>query len=113
MKLVFVYNANAGKVNAAFDIAHKLLSPSTYRCSLCSLTHGIFGEKEAWRKFRESSSLELEFLHKDEFEKLGYEPTSYPVILKLGKPMEVIADSKELSAHSNVESLITLLQGLE
>lgn len=113
MKLVFVYNANAGKLNAAFDMAHKLLSPATYSCSLCSLTHGVFSEKQAWKKFRESSSLEIEFLHKDEFEKQGNEATTYPVILLRGKPMEVVVDAKKLSALPDVESLISLLQALE
>lgn len=113
MKLVFVYNANAGKVNTAFDMAHKLLSPSTYACSLCSLTHGVFSEKQAWKEFRESSSLEIEFLHKDEFEKLGNESVDYPVILQSGNPMEVVVDAQKLSALPDIESLISLLQTLE
>ena len=34
MKLIFVYNANSGKLSAALDIAHKIISPSTYQCRL-------------------------------------------------------------------------------
>ncbi|NJM95354.1 MAG: GTPase, partial [Acaryochloridaceae cyanobacterium CSU_5_19] len=41
-RLIFVYNANSGGINTALDIAHKLLSPSTYRCNLCRLTHDTF-----------------------------------------------------------------------
>ena len=32
--------------NTLTDAAHKLLRPSTYKCSLCQLTHGHFGEKK-------------------------------------------------------------------
>ena len=42
MKLIFVYNAGSGKLNALFDMAHKIVSPTTYECSLCALTHDAF-----------------------------------------------------------------------
>ncbi len=41
--LLFVYNADSGLVAGLFDSAHKLLSPSTYQCQLCTLTHGVTG----------------------------------------------------------------------
>ncbi|MDP5100229.1 MAG: GTPase, partial [Nonlabens sp.] len=73
-KLIFVYNANAGKINSLLDSAHKLISPGTYDCKLCELTYGVFKEDVDWIRFRESvkttnPNLQLEFLHKDEFEK--------------------------------------------
>lgn len=73
-KLIFVYNANAGTINALLESAHKLVSPSTYDCKLCELTFGFFKEHMDWSRFRESvtiqyPNLQLEFLHKDEFEK--------------------------------------------
>lgn len=49
------------------DSAHKLINPESYACSLCALTHGVFSEKEEWTEFKESSSLEMKFLHKDAF----------------------------------------------
>ena len=67
MKLIFVYNADSGALNAVMDGAHKLLSPQTYACDLCSLTYGTFKEKEEWVRFRESVTVPLEFLHRDEF----------------------------------------------
>jgi len=49
---VFIlYNANAGLLNGAFDSIHKIISPSTYQCGLCSITHGYFGAKLAWKNF--------------------------------------------------------------
>jgi len=38
MNLIFVYNANGGLVNSWLDTAHKIVSPSTYSCSLCAIT---------------------------------------------------------------------------
>lgn len=67
-KLVFVYNATSGKVQAWLDVAHKVISPSTYPCKLCNITYGIAKEDETWKKFRESSAVDMLFLHSDEFE---------------------------------------------
>jgi hypothetical protein len=66
-KLLFVYNANSGTFNLLADIGHKILSPDTYSCSLCAVTHGIFKEKQQWRSFVESLPIECVFLHRDEF----------------------------------------------
>ncbi|MCK4705139.1 MAG: hypothetical protein KAT90_06645 [Gammaproteobacteria bacterium] len=67
MKLIFVYNANSGLFNTVSDIAHKVLSPKTYSCNLCALTHGHFKIKQDWVEFLEQIDTELEFLHRDEF----------------------------------------------
>ncbi len=39
--LIFVYNADSGLLNAINDGILKIVSPSTYQCSLCSLTFGV------------------------------------------------------------------------
>ncbi|MDH5387945.1 MAG: GTPase [Gammaproteobacteria bacterium] len=67
MKLIFVYNADSGLFNTVSDIAHKVLSPKTYSCNLCALTHGHFKIKQEWVEFLEQIDTELEFLHRDEF----------------------------------------------
>lgn len=67
MKLIFVYNADSGLFNTATDIAHKILSPKTYSCNLCALTHGYFKIKEDWVDFLEGMEADLVFLHRNEF----------------------------------------------
>ena len=67
MKLIFVYNADSGLFNTVSDIAHKILSPKTYSCNLCALTHGHFKIKQDWVEFLEQIDTELKFLHRDEF----------------------------------------------
>ena len=114
MKLIFVYNANSGKLNTLFDIAHKLLSPETYQCDLCSLTHGALSEKKAWQEFRKRSGLKMEFLHKDEFEKLHAKTFDYPVVLKQSckqaDDIELFLNADEISQVNSVDELIALIE---
>lgn len=81
MKLIFVYNADSGLFNTVSDIAHKIISPKTYSCNLCALTHGHFKIKEDWVNFLDEIKTELEFLHRDEFSKQhNYPDTELPAI---------------------------------
>ncbi len=114
MKLIFVYNANSGKLNTLFDIAHKLISPGTYQCDLCSLTHGALSEKKTWKEFRERTGLDMEFLHKDEFEQLHERSFDYPVVLKQpGKQsnnIDLFLSADEISQVTSVDELIALIE---
>lgn len=67
MNLVFVYNADSGVFNSLTDIAHKIISPDTYQCNLCNLTHGYFKARQEWVKFLSDLDADIEFLHRDEF----------------------------------------------
>lgn len=83
MTLIFVYNAKSGSLNRFFDAAHKLLSPETYSCHLCNLTHNTLSERKSWRAFRSSTEINMEFYHIDEFEdRFKLKWSGYPVILK-------------------------------
>lgn len=112
MKLIFVYNAESGKLNALLDIAHKILKPETYQCSLCALTHDALSEKKAWLDFKAGSRLEMEFLHKDEFEQQYGQTRDYPVILESSDPLRVLIGPDELSRFENVEGLIKRIEEL-
>ncbi len=106
-KLVFVYNADSGLFNTVTDIAHKILSPKTYECQLCAITHGIFSVRENWVKFLEELDAECDFLHKDEFIK-SYPNTStnYPAIFKLeNNTPELWIDDKTINQLSSVDDL--------
>ena len=67
--LVFVYNADRGFFNLMADISHKMLSPTTYPCNLCALTHGAFSMRKEWREFLAKIKPPLTFMHRDEFRK--------------------------------------------
>ena len=107
MKIIFVYNADSGFINTVMDIGHKIISPETYNCNLCGLTFGNFKENSRWKEFREETSVEMEFLHRDEFERKYKKDFNYPVILKEVDGILEIAISKgELENFKDIEKLI-------
>lgn len=114
-KLLFVYNTNSGKGNTLMDVAHKILSPKTYQCNLCNITFGVFSENRLWKRFREKSSAEMEFLHKDEFSKayaskFGHKFT-FPIILaETSNGLEVYMGTEELNELKKPEDLIGILK---
>lgn len=105
MKLVFVYNAGSGKVSALQDTLHKIISPSTYNCRLCQITHSIFNEKKEWRTFLDLLDLDSDFLHKDEFLE------AYPALSKTQLPVVFLENSGNMSElitsaeFKNIESV--------
>ena len=113
MKLIFVYNADSGMLNTVKDISHKLFSPQTYDCFLCSLTHDTFSENKDWKAFRTNSSLDMTFLHRDEFEKKYDCRMEYPLILKEADDLEVVISKDQLSSYSSLTDLITEVEQLE
>lgn len=108
-KLVFVYNADSGAFNFLTDFAHKILSPETYSCHLCALTHSNFGMKKQWKKFLESLDAEMEFLHADEFkDKYDFQETALPAVYKLdgdGK-LEITIDAHTINQCRSIDDLI-------
>lgn len=117
MSILFVYNANSGRLNTWLDIGHKLLSPATYSCNLCALTHGLLSEREEWRRYREAAGEELVFLHRDEFEQRygkGHD-FGYPVVLKQrgDERCEVLLAADEINGFAELSELIERLRDLQ
>ncbi len=112
MKIVFVYNANSGLMNTVLDIGHKIISPDTYECNLCNITYGILKENQEWKAFRESSTDELEFLHKDEFEQKYGQVRDYPIVFMSNKNNELyeLINKDELNKMQSAKELIEKLQ---
>jgi hypothetical protein len=110
MTLIFVYNADSGPISGLFDLGHKILSPSTYQCSLCTLTHGPFTEKEAWTEFRKSVGVPMEFLHRDEFEQKYDLSFEYPVILRKNSNIDVLMPKAEIDSLESLDELIAAIR---
>ncbi len=113
MKLIFVYNADSGIVNTVKDIGQKLFSPENYGCLLCSLTHGTFRENPEWKTFRQNSTMEMQFLHRDEFEQRYDRHMEYPVILRENGSLEVAVSKDQMAALSSLDGLIETVKNLE
>lgn len=108
--LVFVYNADSGPLNALLDFGHKLVSPSTYPCSLCALTYGPFGMKREWRAFTQELGLPLEFLHADELRtRYGAQQAALPAVFLKGEGLEPLLTRPDLDRCRTLDDLKALV----
>ncbi len=111
MKLIFVYNAKADRLNKMLDFAHKIVSPSTYACDLCALTHGNFGEREEWKRFREETDVDMQFLYIEDFEKKFNTKGTYPAIYILDNSnLTPFLNREEIAKFQEVDELISTIK---
>jgi len=110
-KLVFVYNADSGLFNTVSDIAHKILSPSTYSCQLCALTHSYFSVKDDWQAFLKTIDYPMEFLHKDEYkEKYKNSDIKFPALLSdQDGELVLLINADALNQCNSLDELKTLI----
>ncbi len=81
--LIFVYNADSGLVNTLLDIGHKIVSPKTYACNLCAITHSTFSMRDEWETFIAQIGCPVEFLHRDELAKqYGLRDVGLPAVFR-------------------------------
>jgi hypothetical protein len=113
MKLIFVYNADSGFVSTMLDIGHKIVNPETYSCNLCQMTFDTFSENKKWKEFREGSDIDMEFLHRDEFEKKHGMKLDYPVVLKETDTLETVISRKKLDEFTSLDELITAVKNIQ
>jgi len=113
--LIFVYNADSGLFNALTDIAHKMLSPKTYACHLCSITHGLLSEHDEWKQFIQDLPISVDFLHRDEFEKkYPGQAVLYPAVLQAidENNAQVVVNSAEINRCQGLDDLKNVINGL-
>jgi hypothetical protein len=112
-RLIIVYNADSGLLNAVKDAVHKIAAPSTYPCSLCALTYGWLSMHGRWRRFLGSLLHTKVFHHRDDFALAFPELNiSLPAILLTeGRPRpEVLVSAQELDALPDLEALMMLVE---
>lgn len=107
MALVFVYNADSGLLNTLSDIAHKALSPQTYRCRLCALTHGRLRMRQEWKTYLEGLGVACEFLHRDELaQRYGIRDAQLPAVYRRhGRELRLCLDHRAIAACRSAEAL--------
>lgn len=110
--LIFVYNADSGMFNTAADIAHKALSPDTYTCDLCALTHGYFKIRQEWVAFVKELPVETEFLHRDEYIKRhGETSEAFPaVFITTGNDQELFLSRDQIAGCDDLDALKQLVR---
>ena len=112
MKFIFVYNSDNGIFSTIFNVIHKLVSPSTYKCSLGALTYNTFSEKPEWATFRKHNQTEFVFLYKDEFELVYGEELNYPVVIDATNDIEVVLTKKQIDGFDTVNDLIDSMNNI-
>jgi len=114
-RLIFVYNADVGWLNAVNDAVWKVARPSTYPCSLCALTHGWVAMHGRWRRFLDSLPHHKVFHYRTDFA-LAFPglAVALPVILLVegDAPPQVLVSAAELDTLPDLPALIALVEVL-
>ncbi|MDJ0979188.1 MAG: hypothetical protein QNI87_11735 [Erythrobacter sp.] len=114
-RLICVYNADTGLIEALKHAVHKAVRPETYPCSLCALTYGAVSMRGDWKRFWRSLDADVDFYHRDDFTRDfpalgtgGARQVALPVILvsEAGEEPRVAVSSEELDAMADVDELM-------
>jgi len=112
-RIILVYNEDRGLFNAVSGWTHKLLSPATYQCPLCTVTFGLTGMLVPWKNFIEMLPFPVTFLHRDEFRQ------QFPALVSLPLPViltvntartEILLSADDLRATGSLSGLIGQMQ---
>jgi hypothetical protein len=112
MKLLFVYNANAGLAAGMMDSLHKLVSPRTYACDLCAITYGLTRMNPTWKAWLKAQAFEAVFYHRPDF-RAAYPDVAValPVILlDSAAKIETLVSADDFKNTPSVDELIALIE---
>ncbi len=109
MKITFIYKADSGAGNTLLDIGHRILSPKTYPCQLCMITHDHFGKKQEFRAWIENAGYELAFYHRDEFVREHGRELNWPAVLISDGEHELCIEGGQIDALSDFQALQDLI----
>ena len=112
-RLLLVYNADGGIVSMVKDGLHKLISPSTYPCSLCAITYGAVSMRTDWDRFLKSLPLDIVFHHKDDFAQAypGHGVALPAILIASGEGSpRVLVSATDLDAISDTNALMDLVE---
>lgn len=114
-RLVLVYNADTGIIEALMHAVHKQFWPETYPCSLCALTYGAVSMRGDWKRFWQALDAQVDFYHRDDFTRDfptlgtgGAREVALPSILisEAGEEPRVMISNEELDAMADVDQLM-------
>lgn len=112
LRLVFIYNAEAGLAHGLVDSLHKLVSPRTYSCGLCAITHGFATMRPAWRDWLAKLDIPAEFFHRADFAAAwpGVEIALPAILIERRGMLEPIVSAAEFGEIDTVDALIAVLE---
>ena len=107
-ELCFIYNAQSGVAHALMDYVHKIVSPQTYACSLCSVTYGNLGMHRQWASYLRGLPFKTRFLYEDTQPKhLGALKLPAAFVVDNENWVQVI-EAAEMDAAKTLDALIAL-----
>ncbi len=112
MELIFCYNARKGVINGIIDFLHKSISPATYSCNLCSITH-TYKKNERWKKFINNYKLKISFIYIDDLERNNLSEFKHEMpccFIKKDKVYKILIDKKTINKLKNENELIRLIR---
>ena len=112
-ELIFIHNARSGVTNAFIDWAHKIISPNTYKCNLCSITYNNLGKEKKWSDFLKNVNVKSSFYYVDHLKGLDFVTDSIIlpcIFIKKNDEYKLIIDSNDLNKLKNIDELINRLE---
>lgn len=106
VELMFVYNASSGFFSKLNDFAHKIISPQTYPCILCQITHGNTRVLREWAEYIQELPYKVSFQYKDQWLNYHHFPV---VLLKNREKINTIVSPEELNQAESLKELIDLI----
>ena len=107
-RLIFIYNADGGIAQGIMDSVHKTVSPSTYACSLCAVTHGVFRMDPKWRAWLKALPVATAFYHMDDS---PFGDVALPAVLaERDGQVETLLSAPELDCLNSVDALIAAIE---
>lgn len=93
------------------DMLHKIVSPKTYPCHLCDITHGVFKIRPEWDAFLKSQGDELVFLHRDEWQKdAAFVDEELPAIFEVKAGKSSVALSAQAMSQMDLAELMAWVE---
>jgi len=112
-ELILVYNADSGFFNAVFSSVHKFVSPETYACELCRISHGLTGMLGAWRTYLDQLPLPVRSYHRDQFHAEFPDAGGYrlpAILLRVeGSDFRELVGGEQIARADNLVTLINLV----
>ena len=111
---MFVYNANAGIAAGIIDSIHKTVSPSTYECSLCAITHGAFAMDRRWKAWLKTLPMPVAFHHRPDFRAAFPKAKNVllpAVLIERNGSLSPLLGPDEITGVASVDALIAALEG--
>ena len=110
-EIIIIYNAESGIFNSLSDYVHKIASPETYQCNLCTLTYGNLGMESKWKDYLKKLKLPVSFQYKDQVQNnpdlnTGFLPA---IMLRKNGNIKELVSAAEINHAGSVDELISLL----